>query len=134
MMITLNSIWMAGAPVHFLAEAPGPRQPKQSRLNDSLQKVRTVPFAGILASAFSGCSVLGIFASLMRGIVRTTSPAICERVPSAEHPLTDDRGTHAEKKGPLHYVNSAKVGEERVRLRDGSDNALVRKVNPAIRL
>ena len=33
--------------------------------------------------------------------------------------LTDDRGTHAGKKGPLQYVNSAKVGEERARLRDG---------------
>jgi hypothetical protein len=27
--------------------------------------------------------------------------------------LTDDRGTHSETKGPLQYVNSAKVGEEK---------------------
>lgn len=42
MIDTLSSIWMAGYPVHLLAEIPGTRQPNESRLNDTLQTIRSV--------------------------------------------------------------------------------------------
>jgi hypothetical protein len=34
--------------------------------------------------------------------------------------LTDDRGTHAEKKGPLQCVNCERSAEEKVRLGEGA--------------
>jgi len=34
---------------------------------------------------------------------------------------TADPGTQSEKKGPMMYVNSANVGEEKASLREGRD-------------
>jgi len=39
--------------------------------------------------------------------------------------LTDDRGTHSAKKGPLFYVNSAKVGEEKQGCRNPGNGKVV---------
>lgn len=56
--------------------------------------------------------------------------AVCrETYVCSQPPLTDDRGTHAEKKGPLHCDNSDRSRGERARLRDGRQWAGSERVN-----
>jgi hypothetical protein len=49
----MEMIWMAGAPVHFFAEAPGPRQPKQlRRMKASQNNSGSQYLAGVCSGSF----------------------------------------------------------------------------------
>lgn len=93
MIGTLSSIWMAGYPVHLLAEIPGTRQPNESRLNDLIGKIESGPrwdcYAILAGSVKAGCLLTAAVreerssyrensvASAQRGKVKRRGPGDC---------------------------------------------------------
>jgi hypothetical protein len=99
-----GTLWLSsllGVPVKLLVGCAGPQGEDLHSTNDSPSQFETV--------------------------------AVCRETYALLSPVTetDDRGTHAEKKGPLHYVNLDRSEERKVRLANrGNGTVLDPSITP----
>jgi hypothetical protein len=117
MISVRNNLGRAVQLVNLLAEIAAAAQPDLPRLI-SANASSPQQFEPFLCRDTYVCSRWTFYAAhdggYRRGLVHQL-PSVLRPVCSTERPATDDPGTHAAKKGPVYYVDSAKVREEKAR-------------------